>query len=200
MQPQEVNQGIYLLGTKWASFYLLVEDREAVLIDAGYPGYWPQVADALGSLGLSASAVRAAIVTHHHTDHSGTAERLRVEGGAKVYAHPADAAKIDGREQSHPPAGFYRESWRPSMIRYLIHSARMGGAKGAPVGQLETVDEERVLDLPGQPKILPTPGHTAGHLCVFLESRGILFAGDAMRNFDYPTGKTGLGLHRFNED
>lgn len=63
-----------------------------------------------------------------------------------MLVHAADAAKVDGRERSHPPRGFYRESWRPS------------------------------------------------------ESRGVLFAGDAMRNFDYPSGKSGLGLHRFNED
>lgn len=199
-RPPEVAEGVYALGTKWANFHVVVEDGEAILVDAGYPGYWPHLSRALRALALPADAVRAVIVTHHHTDHSGTAERMRSEGGAEVLVGVADAPKVDGTQRSHPPSGFYRESWRPSMIRYLLHSARMGGARGAPVGQVTTVSEDRVLDLPGRPRMLPTPGHTAGHLSVVLESRGALLAGDAMRNFDYPSGKTGLGLHRFNED
>ena len=200
MKPPEVADGIFRLGTRWANFYLVVEDREAVLIDAGYPGYWPYLVAACEALTLPLDAVRTVIVTHHHTDHSGVAERLRAEAGSTIFVHNADAPKVDGRARSHPPRGFYRESWRPSMVRYLVHSARMGGARGAPVHRVTTLAQDCVLDAPGRPRIVATPGHTAGHLCAVLETRGVLMAGDAMRNFDYASGKTGLGLHRFNED
>ena len=200
MKPPEVADRVFRLGTKWANFYLVVEDGEAIFVDAGYPGYRPAVRQALDALALPVDAVRAVIVTHHHTDHSGTAEHLRREGGSTVLVHPADAPKVDGRERSHPPRGFYRQAWRPSMVRYLVHRARMGGVRGCPVQEATTVGEEQVLDLPGRPRVLPTPGHTAGHVCVVLDSRGVLLAGDAMRNFDYASGSTGLGLHRFNDD
>jgi glyoxylase-like metal-dependent hydrolase (beta-lactamase superfamily II) len=200
MKPPEVAEGGYRLGTKWVNFHLVVEGGEALLVDAGYPRYWKQVIATLETLGLSARAVRAVIVTHHHVDHAGTADRLREVGGAIVLVHEADAAKVSGKRRSHVPPGFYRHSWRPSMARYLAHTVRVGGARYRPVRELETVTEERVTDLPGEPRIVPTPGHTAGHCSVVLESRGVLLAGDAIVNFDYAAGQAGLNLHRFNED
>jgi glyoxylase-like metal-dependent hydrolase (beta-lactamase superfamily II) len=86
------------------------------------------------------------------------------------------------------------------MIGYLLHSARVGGARYRDVKSVTTLDGERSFDLPGRPRVIPTPGHTAGHCSVLLEERGVLFSGDAMVNFDYATGERGVKLHRFNED
>jgi glyoxylase-like metal-dependent hydrolase (beta-lactamase superfamily II) len=35
---------------------------------------------------------------------------------------------------------------------------------------------------------------------VLVENRSVLLAGDAMVNFDYASGESGLRQHRFNED
>jgi glyoxylase-like metal-dependent hydrolase (beta-lactamase superfamily II) len=196
----EVGPGVHRLGTKWANFYVVVEQGEALLVDAGYPGYWEQVGEALRRLGLPPGAVKTVIVTHHHVDHAGSAERFRSQLGATVFVHEADAPKVSGQQRSHVPSGFYRQSWRPSMMRYLTHSARMGGARYRPVHDVETLADEEVLELPGQPRVVPTPGHTAGHCSVVLEERGVLLAGDALLNFDYASGQAGVKLHRFNED
>jgi glyoxylase-like metal-dependent hydrolase (beta-lactamase superfamily II) len=42
-----------------------------------YPGYWRHLTEAVDALGTSLEALRAVILTHHHFDHVGTAERLR---------------------------------------------------------------------------------------------------------------------------
>jgi glyoxylase-like metal-dependent hydrolase (beta-lactamase superfamily II) len=76
MTPPEVADRICRLGTRWGNFYLLVDGREATLIDAGYPRYWPQVPEALEGLGLRADSIAAVLVTHHHVDHAGTAEQV----------------------------------------------------------------------------------------------------------------------------
>ena len=60
--------------------------------------------------------------------------------------------------------------------------------------------EDQTLDLPGRPRVIPTPGHTAGHHSVALEQRGVLFSGDAMASFDYVAGTRGVAQHRFNDD
>jgi glyoxylase-like metal-dependent hydrolase (beta-lactamase superfamily II) len=86
------------------------------------------------------------------------------------------------------------------MVRYLAHTVRVGGARYRPVSRVEVLDEDRILDVPGRPRVIATPGHTAGHFSVVGDDRGVLFAGDAMVNFDYATGETGLRQHRFNED
>jgi glyoxylase-like metal-dependent hydrolase (beta-lactamase superfamily II) len=200
MKPAQVADRIYRLGTTWANFYLVTEGAESMLIDAGYPRYWNQVTAALDSLGQRPSSLAAVLVTHHHVDHAGTADRARAAAGARVLVHSADAEIVRGDRRSHVPPGFYRQSWRPSMARYLAHSVAVGGARYRPVSAVEPLDDEQVLDLPGRPRILHTPGHTAGHCSVVLKDRGVLFSGDAMVNFDYATGQHGLAQHRFNED
>jgi glyoxylase-like metal-dependent hydrolase (beta-lactamase superfamily II) len=200
MKPPEVTDRIYRLGTKWVNLYLVVDAGEATLVDAGYPGYWRQIDRAVDAVGMTDAGVSAVIVTHHHIDHMGTAERLRSRAGARVFVHEGDAPIVRGERPSHVPPGFYRQSWRPSMARYLAHTVAAGGARYRPVSSVETLAEDQVLDVPGRPRVIHTPGHTAGHCSVVLEDRGVLFSGDAMVNLDYATGRRGLGQHRFNDD
>src|SRR5215218_5854188 len=200
-RPPEIAGGVYRLGTRWVNFYLVAEGAEFTLIDAGYPGYWRYLSAAIEALGAGPEAIRAVIVTHHHADHAGTAERLRSTGGARVLVGEGDAWIVAGRYPSHASPGFYRQCSRHvSGIRFLAHSAVAGGARYRPVASLETVTSDQALDLPGRPRLMSTPGHTAGHLSVALEARGVLLTGDALANFDYVSGKQRLGLHRLNDD
>jgi glyoxylase-like metal-dependent hydrolase (beta-lactamase superfamily II) len=200
MNTPEVANGVFRLGTRWVNMYLVIDDGEATLVDSGYPRYWPQVTVALESLGMAAGAVTSVIVTHHHVDHAGTAEQASSTAGASVFVHEADAPIVRGERRSHVPPGFYRQSWRPSMAAYLAHTVAAGGARYRPVGQVDTITEDQVLDVAGRPLVVATPGHTAGHCSVVLEDSGVIFAGDALVNFDYAAGRRGLGQHRFNED
>jgi glyoxylase-like metal-dependent hydrolase (beta-lactamase superfamily II) len=196
----EVADGVYRLGTRWANFHLVVEGNEGCLVDAGYPRYFTQLQETAEELGIRVAGIRGVIITHHHVDHTGTAEAVRSRAGADVFVGAKDASIVRGERPSHPPHGFWHEAWRPSMVAYLLHSARTGGARYRPVAAPKTLDEDGRVDLPGGPRIVRTPGHTAGHCSVYLEARGVLFAGDAMVNFDYASGERGLKLHRFNED
>jgi glyoxylase-like metal-dependent hydrolase (beta-lactamase superfamily II) len=196
----EVAQGVHRLGTRWVNFYVVIDGDGALLVDAGYPGYLRHLKRALPAIGVAPEAIQAVIVTHHHVDHAGTAEAVRTGLGATVLAGQDDAAIVRGERPSHPPDGFWREAWRPSMLGYLFHSARAGGARYRPVTDVTILGRDSLLDLPGHPRVIPTPGHTAGHCSLLLEERGVLFSGDAMVNFDYATGERELKLHRFNED
>lgn len=196
----EVAEDVYKLGTRWVNYYLVAEGGEFTLIDAGYPGYWNQLSEALAALSSSPDAVRGVLVTHHHVDHAGTTERLRTDARASVFVGAGDTSRVSGEEASYPLAGFYRQACRPSMLRYLAHTVAVGGARYRPVQATEAPTDGGTLDFPGSPTIVFTPGHTSGHYSVALRARGVLFTGDAMVNFDYATGRSGIALHRFNED
>ncbi|HEX8083369.1 MAG TPA: MBL fold metallo-hydrolase [Solirubrobacteraceae bacterium] len=199
-QVSAVAERVYRLGTRWENFHLVGDADGWTLIDAGYPGYLGQLTETLAALGSSADAVAAVVVTHHHVDHMGCAAALQQRRGTPVFVGVADAPIVAGERRSHVPPGFYRQSWRPSMMAYLAHTVRVGGAQYRPVPEVREIKGEQVLDAPGRPRIVPTPGHTAGHLSAILDSCGVLFAGDALVNFDYASGRRGIALHRFNED
>jgi glyoxylase-like metal-dependent hydrolase (beta-lactamase superfamily II) len=199
--PPEVADGVYRLGTKWINFYLVEDEGEFTLIDAGYPGYWRYLEQASEALGVSMGAIRAAILTHHHADHVGTAERLRSSTGARVLAGEGDAWIVAGKYPSHASPGFYRRcSRRRSGLGFIAHSAAAGGATYRSVQEVEPIREDQTLDLPGRPHVIHTPGHTAGHYSVALPERGVLISGDALATFDYVTGRRRLGLHPLNDD
>jgi glyoxylase-like metal-dependent hydrolase (beta-lactamase superfamily II) len=179
----------------------VAEDGEFTLIDAGYPSYWKHLEGAIDEIGTSIEAIRAVIVTHHHADHVGTAERLRSSAGARVLAGEGDAWIVAGKYPSHASPGFYRRCClRRSGLGFIVHSAAAGGAKYRPVRHVELLKDDQTLDLPGRPHVVHTPGHTAGHYSVALRERGILLSGDAMASFDYVTGKRRIGLHPLNDD
>jgi glyoxylase-like metal-dependent hydrolase (beta-lactamase superfamily II) len=200
-RPPEVAEGVYRLGTKWINFYLVEEAGEFTLVDAGYPGYWKHLVRGVEALGARLEAIRAVILTHHHADHVGTAAQLRSTTGARVLVGAEDAWIVGGRYPSHANPGFYRQcSWRRSGLSFLAHSAAAGGGRYRPVRDVESLVDDETLELPGRPRVIHTPGHTAGHRAVALADRGVLFAGDALATFDYVAGTRGLGQHRLNDD
>jgi len=201
-RPPEVAEGVYRLGTRWINFYLVAEEDEFTMVDAGYPGYWKHLCAGIDGLDTSLNAIRAVVVTHHHADHAGTAERLRSTVGARVFVGEGDAWIVAGKYPSHASPGFYRRcSIHLSGLGFIAHSALAGGAKYRPVKTVESLrDQEATLDLPGRPHVLHTPGHTAGHYSVALPERGVLLSGDALATLDYVTGRRRVGLHPLNDD
>src|SRR5437762_2450965 len=50
----------------------------------------------LRQLALPPRSIKAILLTHGHLDHAGNLARLKNWTGAKIYAHPAEQAHIDG--------------------------------------------------------------------------------------------------------
>ena len=55
----------------------------------------------------------------------------------------------------------------------------------------ETYEDGDVLDVPGSPRVVHTPGHTPGHCVLLFEGRGALFVGDALCTWNPLTGRVG---------
>lgn len=111
-----VREGVYRLGTEWVGWYLLVIDDGITVVDCGFEGYHEQLPDALSALGRSLAEVSAVVLTHYHTD-VGSAERIRTEAGATVFAPEGEEHGVRG-ERVPLPAGLLASLWRPAMVRY----------------------------------------------------------------------------------
>lgn len=196
----EIAPGVHRLGSEWVSWYLVEADGKLTVVDTGFAGYYPQLEPALSTIGRSPGDIEAVLLTHHHGDHLGCAERIRAETGARVLGPEVEAAWIRGEGKAPQPAGLTTNAWRPAMVRFLVHAIRNGGARIESVTRLETYGEGDVLDVPGRPRAIPTPGHSAGHHSFHFDEHGVLFTGDAMASVSWVSGSTEPQLHPFGED
>jgi glyoxylase-like metal-dependent hydrolase (beta-lactamase superfamily II) len=198
-EAEAVSKGVIRLGTKWVGWYLLEAGGEVTIVDCGFAGYFDQLPGALAQRGLSLDAVAAVVLTHYHPDHVGSAERIRVEAGARVFAPAGDAEAVKSGK-APTPGGFVQAMWRPRMLRYVAHGVRNGVARPVPVREVRPYADGEVLDVPGGLRAVHTPGHTRGHCSLLAESSGLLFAGDALATVSFFTGETGPQLVPFHED
>lgn len=149
--------------------------RGPTLVDTGLPGQYDTIATALAEAGVGVADLKRIILTHQDIDHVGSLYDLVQASGAAVLAHATEAPYIDG---ARPPRFALPEvlAQRPEL------RAVAERFKPTPVDQA-LQDAER-LDLAGGVRVIATPGHTPGHICLYLERSQALIAGDALTSSD----------------
>jgi glyoxylase-like metal-dependent hydrolase (beta-lactamase superfamily II) len=178
------------------NWYAVVDGGRVTLVDSGLSGDAARIVDHLAGIGIEPEQVEAVVLTHGHGDHMGGAEQVRTTAGAHVHVHAADVRLLNGR----PPMRSITRA--PRMLR---HTSRQGLAtmrffvahgvlRPTAVKVVDEFDDGAVLPVPGAPRVVHTPGHTAGSSALLLEARGVVFTGDALVTLDCYTGKRGPRL------
>jgi glyoxylase-like metal-dependent hydrolase (beta-lactamase superfamily II) len=186
----EVAAGVHRLEDVYTNWYLVEDGGRLTLVDAGLPADWGAFTSALmGHVGRSLADIDAVLITHHHRDHAGNAERLR-SSGARVLAHPADAPYLRG-EKHLSDRGIVRYLWRPWYAQYILRYIAKGITRTPAVAELEDLADGERLDVPGAPRVIHLPGHTPGSCAILLEDRELLFTGDAIVTLDVVRGPRG---------
>lgn len=148
--------------------YLLIGEKAALLIDTGLGiGNIKEVVDRLTKLPIKV------ITTHVHWDHIGGHNYFN-----NIYVHkdeeewfrkgiplPLDVLKtnvIKGIEMGKFPREF-------DIDKYCLF-------KGEPT---KVIENNEIIDLGSRIiRVIHTPGHSPGHICMFEEERGYLYSGD----------------------
>ena len=154
-----VTAGFMVMGPIQNNVYFITDGKATFVVD---PTCDPDaLVEALGGVKLD-----AIVITHRHYDHIGAAARLAQRTGAAVIASAVDAPVIAGEEpdpDGHP------------------------GSDPCPVDQ--RVNHGDVVKIGNMPwKVISTPGHTEGSMCLFLDSslterldaKPVLIAGDTL--------------------
>ncbi len=185
----EIAPGVRRIGSDVVNSYLVVEGDDVTIIDAGLPGYWRLLEAELASIGKSVDNVRALILTHGDSDHIGFAGRLHRERGISAYVHSADVDRARLRVKK-PNSGWGPVKAGP-LAGFMWYSARHGGLRIKPAEGLQPIDDDTVLDVPGRPRLIHTPGHTPGSIAVHVPAVDAVFLGDSMTTRNVLTGVTG---------
>jgi glyoxylase-like metal-dependent hydrolase (beta-lactamase superfamily II) len=185
----QIAKGLHRIGSDIVNSYLIVDGDDVTVVDAGLPAYWKLLNAELASIDKTLDNVRALVLTHGDTDHIGFAARLQKEKGIAAYVHIADVDRARLKVKK-PTSGWGPVKARP-LAGFLWYSARHGGLRIPPVERLQTMADGDVLDVPGAPRIIHTPGHTPGSVTVVVPALDAAFLGDAMTTRNVLTGVTG---------
>jgi glyoxylase-like metal-dependent hydrolase (beta-lactamase superfamily II) len=126
-----------------------------------------EIGPQLRALGFSPEDVRWVVLTHFHTDHAGGLEHFPT---SEILATRTDYAHSRGLRGS--VRGFLPQRWPEWFAPTLIEHQD---------GPFESFAQSTTLTEAGDVHLIPTPGHTPGHMSVVLEDGDevIVFAGDA---------------------
>lgn len=151
---------------------LIWDEEMAVLIDTGCPGQMKDLLVAMDQHGVAFEKLKVVILTHQDIDHIGSLPELvqHDNGSIKVYAHKLDVPYIEG----HLPL------------------LKDGHIANPPKGKVdELLKDNQELPYCGGIRVIHTPGHTPGHISLYLKQSKILVAGDSM----YSENGTLQGIH-----
>lgn len=198
----EIAPGIRRLGNGLVNAYLLEEAGEITIVDAGAPGQWRELLAELRAMGRALESVRAVVLTHGHSDHIGFAERARREMRVPVSVHEADRDLATGAATAPRDRVTKGPGPRPvAMLSFLAYAVRKGLLRVPPVREVATFGDGATLDVPGSPRVILVPGHTAGSAALHVPGRDVVFVGDAFATKSALTGATGpLTVPQFNAD
>jgi glyoxylase-like metal-dependent hydrolase (beta-lactamase superfamily II) len=162
-----------------------IEDGDGlVLIDSGWALQAGETAleTALGALGHGFEDVRRFLVTHVHRDHYTMAVALRRRFGTKVALGAGEQpslARVIARSRDGQIRGLVTwgaphlaEKWREVVASVGEDALRDYEEPDEWLHESDLALDKRVL------RVLPTPGHTRGHVVFIDVDSSLLFAGD----------------------
>ncbi len=154
----------------------------ALLIDAGIQTNMYDIQREMENLGVPFESIETIIISHQDIDHfGGVASIVDKLGDVKVCAHTEDVPYIQGEKRlvrlnsrfMERISGLPEEDQKRVLDIFENSTAKI---------DIELNDDE--LECFGGIKIIHTPGHTPGHICIYHEDSKTLIAGDALNIVD----------------
>ena len=158
------------------------DDDTVVLVDAGFPGMLHQIREAMARAGVPFDRLDKVIVTHQDIDHIGSLPDIVRESSHNldVLCQEEERPYIEGQkplvkmnqERLSKMLGSVPEEQRQQMEALFANP---------PKASVTTVVADgEVLPYCGGITVIFTPGHTPGHICLYLNQSKILISGDAL--------------------
>lgn len=152
----KISNNVYALKSTKGSYAYIILGKETILVDTGQMWEGKMILKELKSMNIKLEDIKHIVLTHHDIDHVGNAAMLQKLTGARLWASSEDIQYIKGNKN------------RPGIKRVFSFIFR---AK-KPENIYEYNQEGKIEDI----QVIPTPGHTPGHVCILYKD--ILFAGD----------------------
>lgn len=166
--------------------YLLLADSGVVVVDPGWDSEtgWADLQRGLATADVPADRISGIVVTHVHLDHHGLSRRLSEASGAWIAMHAEEVQALPARiSQTVGPDG--GRAWLARCGAPDEMMAEFNQDLADTLGIFRLADPDMLLqngetlDLPGRRiRVVWTPGHTPGHICLYDADYDLLLTGD----------------------
>jgi glyoxylase-like metal-dependent hydrolase (beta-lactamase superfamily II) len=180
--------------------YLVKSDNGYLLVDCGW-----DTADTLEALeghlralDIPVADVRHLVITHIHPDHYGLAGRLREMANAELSFHRLERLYIESRYVDAEELMNEMREWLLINGTPIEELDRLNRGSMAMLSRVQIAYPDRTLD-GGEEipcgrfafRVIWTPGHSAGHICLYDKRNKVLLSGDHVLPHITPS----VGLH-----
>ena len=159
---------------------LVWDDNHLVLIDAALPKQTDGVIQSIANEGFQAENLTHIIITHQDWDHIGCVTDLqKLAPNLQIVAHINEAPYLDGRVIPIKLATRLEQYDELPKEHQTNIDLWKDTYKNFPITVHKQVDDKQVLPICGGIEIVHVPGHTPGHIAVYLKESRIIVCGDA---------------------
>ncbi len=160
---------------------VLFGPEDVVLVDCGYPGCSAVLEGALAEAGIRPEQLTRLLLTHQDDDHMGAAfELVRKYPQIQIAASRIERPYLTGEKKN------LRLAQAEQLQEHLPEEQKAFGLQFCeqlravrPVKVDLEVEEGDWFPWAGGCRVLATPGHTPGHISLYLEEEQALITGDA---------------------
>jgi len=152
--------------------YLIDGGNEIALIDAGVGIDTEKIVENIKEELINLKKIRKLILTHAHLDHAGGAANIKNILNTDIYISGKEAKFIESGDEEAiglnlaKKCGIYPDEFKLKPVKI---DCRLKGDEEIKIGRYNI-------------KVIPTPGHSKGSVCLLLKShdKKVLFTGDTV--------------------
>jgi glyoxylase-like metal-dependent hydrolase (beta-lactamase superfamily II) len=189
---KQIADHLHQLSLKGANGFL-IDHGSLTLVDTGYGGNSDRILAYIKSIGKKPQDLQHILLTHLHSDHTGSLAELQEKTDAEAIMSAPDAECVLKGQAFRAAVEI-----TPGLLHKLIYRLFV---KGAPrtvnpprIDRILTSQDEK-LPIGKGFTVIPVPGHAAGQIALlYHDDGGTLFAADTCGNM------AGLALAPFYED
>jgi len=174
-------------GPSHINAYLIRGDKGYLLVDTGWntDASFGTMHNTLVKKGLGFESISQILVTHVHPDHFGMAGRIKRLSGATIAMHPIEKGFIEPRyvhmeELLHQTDRMLVDNGTPREEMEKLRDATVGLEQyvDATPPDITLRDGDTITTGEFTFRVIWTPGHSSGHLCLYEPEKRILLSGD----------------------